>query len=55
MGGGFYCVVDGWVKTHQRDVFSSGTNSMLISQAIMKKLFFENFENVSFWAIFIVF
>ena len=46
---------DGWVKTHLRDVFSSGITPMFISQAIMKKLIFENFENLSFWAIFTVF
>ena len=35
-------------KTLLRDVFSSGTTPMFISQAIMKQLIFENFENSLF-------
>ena len=60
MGGGFllcgWWMGDGWFKTHLRDVFSSGITPMFISQAIMKKLIFENFENLSLWKFwFIVF
>ena len=46
---------DGWFKTHLRDVFSSGITPMFISQAIMKKLIFENFDNLLFLVIFTVF
>ena len=46
---------DGWFKTHPRDVFSSGMTPMFISQSIMKKLIFENMENLPFLAIFLVF
>ena len=53
---GFCYVHDGRVmsgaKTHLRDVFSSGMTPMFISQSIMKKLFFENLENLLFLAIF---
>ena len=46
---------DGWFKRHLRDVFSSGMTPIFISQSIMKKLFFENLENLLFLAIFAVF
>ena len=59
MGGGFllcgWWMGDRWFKTHLRDVFSSGITPMFISQAIMKKVIFENYENSLFWVIFTVF
>ena len=46
---------DRWVKTCLRGVLSSYPTPMFISRAIMKKSIFENFEILSFWAIFTVF
>ena len=59
MDGGFlifgWWIHDRWVKTCLRGVLSSYPTPMFISRAIMKKSIFENFEILSFWAIFTVF